>query len=95
MTVSSAGKTFSATGWKVGWIVGPSALIQQVVGVHQWVSYSVPTMLQQALAVALKQVRSNDWSMYLGIKRADVMTVLAPYFQVSHYASWRRWSGDV
>ncbi|KAG5185630.1 pyridoxal phosphate-dependent transferase [Tribonema minus] len=55
LTVSSAGKTFSTTGWKVGWVIGPEALVLQVMNVNQWVQYCVPTVLQQAVAEVLKQ----------------------------------------
>ena len=46
ITVSSAGKTFSVTGWKVGWTVGPEYLVRCVGISHQWVSFSVCTHVQ-------------------------------------------------
>ena len=36
LTMSSAGKTFSCTGWKVGWAIGPSHLIKAVTAIQQW-----------------------------------------------------------
>ena len=50
VTVSSAGKTFSVTGWKIGWVVGPAPLVKGVALVNQWVQFSVTTPLQQAVA---------------------------------------------
>lgn len=55
ITVSSSGKTFSCTGWKVGWAVGPSELISGVVLANQWVQFSVSTPAQQAIAYALEE----------------------------------------
>jgi aspartate/methionine/tyrosine aminotransferase len=57
LTLSSAGKTFSCTGWKVGWAVGPPHLVQAVTAVQQWVTFSAPTPNQDAIAQALVQAR--------------------------------------
>lgn len=53
VTVSSSGKTFSVTGWKVGWCVGPHALVRSVMAANAWVQFSVPTPTQAAVAKAL------------------------------------------
>ncbi|XP_043861033.1 kynurenine--oxoglutarate transaminase 3 [Dromiciops gliroides] len=53
ITVGSAGKTFSVTGWKLGWSVGPNTLIRQMQTVQQNVIYTCATPLQEALARAL------------------------------------------
>lgn len=53
LTVSSAGKTFSFTGWKVGWAVGPEALVQAVQKAHQWVTFATASPLQAGVASAL------------------------------------------
>lgn len=53
ITLSSAGKTFSCTGWKVGWAVGPPRLIQAMTAVQQWVNFSAPTPNQDAIAQCL------------------------------------------
>lgn len=53
LTVSSAGKTFSVTGWKVGWAVGPAHLVRAVAVAHQWLAFSVCTPMQQAIGDAL------------------------------------------
>jgi N-succinyldiaminopimelate aminotransferase len=51
--ISSAGKTFSCTGWKVGWATGPAALISAVARVKQFLTYVNAAPLQPAVAVAL------------------------------------------
>ena len=53
VTVSSAGKLFSATGWKVGWVYGPPDLIAGVAGAHQFVTFAVHHPSQEAIAYAL------------------------------------------
>src|SRR6266702_4726000 len=53
VTVSSAGKLFSATGWKVGWVYGPPDLVQGVLGAHQFVTFAVHHPSQEAIAYAL------------------------------------------
>jgi len=53
VTVSSSGKTFSVTGWKVGWCVGPREILRSVMTANAWVQFSVPTPTQAAIAKAL------------------------------------------
>ncbi|HET6694170.1 MAG TPA: pyridoxal phosphate-dependent aminotransferase [Pedococcus sp.] len=53
LTVSSAGKTFSATGWKVGWISGPAEAVAAVRTVKQFLTYVGSGPFQPAVAVAL------------------------------------------
>jgi len=53
ITVSSAGKTFSMTGWKIGWAIAPEHLIRCVAVSHQWVAFSVNSPCQEAIARAL------------------------------------------
>jgi N-succinyldiaminopimelate aminotransferase len=55
VTISSVGKTFSLTGWKVGWASGPVDLVGAVEGAKNWLSYSSGAPLQPAVAVALDQ----------------------------------------
>ncbi|CAH0477154.1 unnamed protein product [Peronospora belbahrii] len=54
LTISSAGKTFSVTGWKVGWAIGPSNLIKGVCLANNWIQFSVATPLQEAVANMLE-----------------------------------------
>ncbi len=55
VTVSSAGKLFSATGWKIGWVYGPPDLIAGAYGAHQFITFSVHHPSQEAIAYALNQ----------------------------------------
>jgi N-succinyldiaminopimelate aminotransferase len=53
LTISSLGKTFSCTGWKVGWATGPAELVAGVRTAKQFLTFAGATPLQHAGAVAL------------------------------------------
>ena len=53
LTVSSLGKTFSVTGWKVGWAIGAAPLVHAVNQAHQFITYAVAAPLQAAAVMAL------------------------------------------
>lgn len=53
VTLSSAGKSYSFTGWKVGWATGPADLVGAVLGAKQWLTYASGAPLQPAVAHAL------------------------------------------
>ena len=53
LRISSAGKTFSCTGWKVGWATGPAALVSALTRVKQFLTFVNAGPLQPAVAVAL------------------------------------------
>ncbi|MET4143455.1 aminotransferase class I/II-fold pyridoxal phosphate-dependent enzyme [Arthrobacter sp. UYCo732] len=53
LTISSAGKTFSFTGWKIGWLTGPKELVAAVRTVKQFLTYSSGTPFQAAIAAGL------------------------------------------
>lgn len=50
LTIGSAGKTFSVTGWKLGWAIGPANLMRNCQIVHQNAVYTCPTPIQEAVA---------------------------------------------
>ena len=53
LRIGSAGKTFSLTGWKVGYVTGPAHLLQTVAKTHQFVTFTTPPALQSAVAFGL------------------------------------------
>ena len=53
LTLSSLGKTFSLTGWKVGWAIGPSHLTAGVRAAHQFMTFTTPTPVQHGAVAAL------------------------------------------
>ncbi len=63
LKIGSAGKTFSLTGWKVGYITGAPALLQPVARAHQFLAFTTPPNLQSAVALGL----DKDESYYTGL----------------------------
>ncbi|XP_047380441.1 kynurenine--oxoglutarate transaminase 1 isoform X3 [Sciurus carolinensis] len=55
LTISSAGKIFGATGWKVGWVLGPNHILRHLQTVHQNSVFHCPTQAQAAVA------KSFEW----------------------------------
>ena len=53
LTLSSTGKTFSFTGWKIGWACGPAELVDACAAAHQFLTFAVARPLQVAMAHAL------------------------------------------
>ncbi|MGB8932700.1 MAG: aminotransferase class I/II-fold pyridoxal phosphate-dependent enzyme, partial [Anaeromyxobacteraceae bacterium] len=53
VVISSAGKTFGCTGWKIGWACAPPALSAGLRAAHQFVTFANGTPLQHAVAAAL------------------------------------------
>jgi len=56
LTISGAGKTFSMTGWRIGWATGPRNIIAAVQRAHQYVTFAPSTPLQTALGVVLRTI---------------------------------------
>ena len=54
LTINSTGKTFSMTGWKVGYAIGPAAVNAPLRSVHQFVTFASATPFQEAMATALE-----------------------------------------
>ena len=63
LTISSSGKTFSATGWKVGWVSGPAAAVAAVRAVKQFLTFVGSGPFQPAVALAL----GLDDAVYAGL----------------------------
>ena len=53
VTISSAGKTLSITGWKIGWVIAPPELITAITSVKQWMSFTSGAPLQYGVAAGL------------------------------------------
>lgn len=53
LRISSAGKTFSCTGWKIGWASGPAPLVSAVIRVKQFLTFVNGAPFQPAIALAL------------------------------------------
>ncbi|MEM7128944.1 MAG: aminotransferase class I/II-fold pyridoxal phosphate-dependent enzyme [Chloroflexota bacterium] len=81
ITLGSAGKTFSVTGWKIGWAITPAPIAHAILMGHQWIPFTIATPLQEAVAVGMERAKEEgyfEWlsSMYQA-KRDKLMAVLA------------------
>jgi aspartate/methionine/tyrosine aminotransferase len=63
--VGSAGKMFSLTGWKVGWVAGDASLMRVVANAHQFLTFTTSPALQLGVAHALE----NEMDFTLGLTR--------------------------
>jgi len=98
--VSSFGKSFHLTGWKVGYVVAPSTLTAELRKVHQFVSFCTVTPLQQALAehlIALPEASEGLAAFYqkkrdvlrnaLASSRFTLLPCEGTYFQLLDYST--------
>jgi N-succinyldiaminopimelate aminotransferase len=96
LTVSSAGKTFAFTGWKVGWVSGPAALVTAVRTVKQFLTYVNGAPFQPAVAAGLglpddyftgaaARLRAGRDQLCSGLKEAgfEVFEPHATYFVIT------------
>ena len=101
--LSSFGKTYHATGWKAGYCVAPPALTAEVRRVHQFITFSVSTPTQHALADALEADTADEHARGLAAfyqqKRDTFRSLLAGagwellpvpggYFQLARYSAF-------
>jgi methionine aminotransferase len=96
--VSSFGKTFHITGWKIGYLIAPEHLMIEIKKVHQFLVFSVNSLSQVAISEYLDVVSVAEiGSMYqekrdyfrnlLKNSRFKLMPCEGTYFQVASYAS--------
>ena len=96
--VSSFGKTFHITGWKVGYLVCPKALMTEILKVHQFLVFCVNSVAQHALAAYLDIVDVNTLSAFYqqkrdkfreGMKnsRFTLLPAEGSYFQVADFSA--------
>src|SRR5690349_10251071 len=64
VTISGASKTFSVTGWRIGWILAPAGLTDAIRKVHDFLTVGAPAPLQEGVAAALNGL---DASFYDGL----------------------------
>jgi aspartate/methionine/tyrosine aminotransferase len=61
ISIDSMGKTFSVTGWKVGWAIAPAPLTQALRAVHQFVTFTNSVPFQEALADGLALAETHGY----------------------------------
>ncbi|UOG74535.1 methionine aminotransferase [Hymenobacter tibetensis] len=106
--LSSFGKTYHATGWKVGYCIAPPALTAELRRVHQFLTFAVSTPTQHALADALETDPAHDQQLpafyqpkrdlfreLLAASRFELLPVLGGYFQLARYSQISTTESDV
>lgn len=94
--VSSFGKTFHVTGWKIGYLIAPKFLMDEVKKIHQYVVFSVNSTSQQTLSNYLPQADLSQLSEFYQRKRDffrglmknsrfELLNCQGTYFQVARY----------
>ena len=78
VTINSISKTFSVTGWRVGWTVGPADITSAIRKVHDFLTVGAAAPLQAAAATALQlpQTYYTDLAKTYGAKRERLMKIL-------------------
>jgi methionine aminotransferase len=100
VVVSSFGKTYHATGWKIGYCVAPPALTAELRKVHQFVTFAIATPLQLAIADFMRehpewedelphfyQAKRDRFAGLLASSRLTLVPARATYFQLVDYGA--------
>ena len=93
---SSFGKTFHITGWKIGYIVAPEVIMNEIKKVHQFLVFCVNSLAQASLAEYMNQVHVHELGQFYQQKRDDFRDQLknsrfellpceGTYFQLASY----------
>ena len=96
--VSSFGKSFHITGWRMGYLVAPDYLMQEIKKVHQYLVFSVNSLAQAALSEYIEVVDLEDlgkcyqekrdyFRKLLQHSRFELLPCEGTYFQVASYAA--------
>lgn len=65
ISLGSAGKTFSVTGWKIGWAIAPPEIIDAILKAHQWIPFTISTPCQEAVAAAFEETQKGAYLPWL------------------------------
>jgi methionine transaminase len=95
--VSSFGKTFHITGWKVGYLVAPEKLMNEIKKVHQFLVFSVNSVAQKTLADYLASAavaelgsfyleKRNRFQQQLQASKFELLPSEGTYFQLADYS---------
>jgi len=96
--VSSFGKSFHITGWKIGYLTAPEILLNEIKKVHQFLVFSVNSLAQYALCDYLDQVNVSELRLFyqqkrdyfrelLKATRLELLPCEGTYFQIVSYAA--------
>ncbi|EKM80170.1 hypothetical protein AGABI1DRAFT_38406 [Agaricus bisporus var. burnettii JB137-S8] len=80
VTVGSAGKAFAATGWRIGWLIGPKNLIQPTLAATTRIVFCSVSPLQEAAAAGLEQANQRNFFQIQRNEYTERRTVLTDVF---------------
>lgn len=97
IVVSSFGKTFHITGWKIGYLIAPEYILSEIKKVHQFLVFCVNSVAQQSLAEYLQEVdvlslaafyqeKRNTFQNLLSASRFKILPSKGTYFQALDYS---------
>jgi methionine aminotransferase len=100
LVISSFGKTYHATGWKVGYCIAPAELMTEFRRIHQYIQFCVVTPIQYALAEYLQthpehyqqlpdfyEEKRNKFNDLLSSSRLKLKPSAGTYFQLADYGA--------
>jgi len=99
LVISSFGKTYHTTGWKVGYCAGPAALIAEVLNIRQWITFSVNGAIQlgyadivqadpeRASVTAFYQERRDRFLRLIAESRFRPLACRGTFFQLVDYSA--------
>lgn len=96
--VSSFGKTFHITGWKIGYVVAPQPIMNEIKKVHQFLVFCVNSLAQASLAEYMDHVdvsklgkfyqqKRDDFRVKMKNSRFELLPCEGTYFQVARYSA--------
>jgi methionine transaminase len=99
VVISSFGKSFHITGWKIGYLIAPEFFMREIKKVHQFLVFSVNSVAQHALNKYLETVNLNELGSFYQKKRDffrrliketpfELLPCEGSYFQIASYASF-------
>lgn len=80
LTVGSGGKSFAATGWRVGWLIGPPSLITPTAAAHSRIVFCTNSPMQEAVAIGLEQCKERRFFEDQLVAYKERRDVLCSYF---------------
>ena len=72
ITINSTGKTFSMTGWKIGYVLAPPPLTEAVRGAHQFITFATSTPFQEGMATGMEFALESSYYDDLAAKYRDL-----------------------
>lgn len=98
--VSSFGKTYHATGWRVGYCIAPRSLMEEFLRIHQFINFSTNTPMQYAIADFLRDCPQHHYELgsfyqqkrdlfceLMAPSRFSLMPSAGTYFQLAEYSA--------